>query len=80
MRGVSQGRVSITANLVSHLDLCLQCRNCEAVCPSGVRYGHIMEGARAEIMRDGHRAPWPGGPAACCCATSSLNRNACGRS
>jgi glycolate oxidase iron-sulfur subunit len=57
MRGVSQGRVPITANLVSHLDLCLQCRNCEAVCPSGVRYGHIMEGARAEIMRDGQRAP-----------------------
>ena len=57
MRGVSQGRVPITANLVSHLDLCLQCRNCEAVCPSGVRYGHIMEGARAEIMRNGHRAP-----------------------
>ena len=57
MRGVSQGRVSITANLVSHLDRCLQCRNCEAVCPSGVRYGHIMEGARAQIMRDGHRAP-----------------------
>jgi len=57
MRGVSQGRVPITANLVSHLDLCLQCRNCEAVCPSGVRYGHIMEGARAEIMRDGHGAP-----------------------
>jgi len=57
MRGVSQGRIPITENVVRHLDLCLQCRNCEAVCPSGVRYGQIMEGARAEILRDGHRAP-----------------------
>jgi glycolate oxidase iron-sulfur subunit len=57
MRGVSQGRIPITENVVRHLDLCLQCRNCEAVCPSGVRYGHLMERTRAQILRDGQRAP-----------------------
>ena len=57
MRGVSQGRIPITENVVRHLDLCLQCRNCEAVCPSGVRYGHLMEQTRAQILRDGRRAP-----------------------
>jgi glycolate oxidase iron-sulfur subunit len=57
MRAVSQGRIPITENVVHHLDLCLQCRNCEAVCPSGVRYGRLMEEARADILRDGHRAP-----------------------
>jgi len=57
MRAVSQGRISVTDNVVRHLDLCLQCRNCQAVCPSGVRFGQIMEEARAKILRDGRRAP-----------------------
>ncbi len=57
IRAVSQGRIPVTENVVRHLDLCLQCRNCQAVCPSGVRFGQIMEEARAEILRDGRRAP-----------------------
>ena len=28
------------------MDLCVQCRACEAVCPSSVPFGHLMEGAR----------------------------------
>lgn len=57
MRALSQGRIPVSDNVVRHLDLCLQCRNCEAVCPSGVRFGQIMEETRAEILRDGRRAP-----------------------
>jgi len=57
IRAVSQGRIPVSANVVRHLDLCLQCRNCEAVCPSGVRFGQIMEETRAKILRDGRRAP-----------------------
>ncbi len=57
IRAVSQGRIPISANVVRHLDLCLQCRNCQAVCPSGVRFGQIMEEARADILRDGRHAP-----------------------
>jgi glycolate oxidase iron-sulfur subunit len=57
IRALSQGRIPVSDNVVRHLDLCLQCRNCQAVCPSGVRYGQIMEEARAEILRDGRRAP-----------------------
>jgi glycolate oxidase iron-sulfur subunit len=57
MRALSQGRIPVSANVVRHLDLCLQCRNCEDVCPSGVRYGQIMEETRAQILRDGRRAP-----------------------
>src|SRR5207237_1427537 len=32
-----------------HLELCLVCRNCESVCPSGVHFGRIMEAGRAQL-------------------------------
>ena len=50
MRALTEGRAEPTANALGHLDLCLQCRNCEAVCPSGVPYGRIMERARATVL------------------------------
>src|SRR5690606_37428808 len=31
------------------MSLCLNCRACEAVCPSGVQYGAILEASRAQI-------------------------------
>ncbi|MEK8034373.1 glycolate oxidase subunit GlcF [Ideonella sp. DXS29W] len=32
-----------------HLDRCLTCRNCESTCPSGVRYGELVEIGRRVV-------------------------------
>jgi glycolate dehydrogenase iron-sulfur subunit len=50
MRALAEDKIDVTPNVVEHLDLCLQCRNCEAVCPSGVPYGRIMEHTRAGVL------------------------------
>jgi glycolate oxidase iron-sulfur subunit len=51
IRSLAEGRIALTDNTVKHLDLCLGCRACETVCPSGVPYGELIEAARAEIER-----------------------------
>jgi len=56
IRAIAEERIEATPVALAHLDLCLQCRNCEAVCPSGVPYGRIMESARAGVLAGG-RAP-----------------------
>jgi glycolate oxidase iron-sulfur subunit len=58
LKELSEGRLALDREVVRHLDLCLGCRACEPACPSGVRYGSIIEEARAYIERCAPR-PWP---------------------
>lgn len=57
MKAVHEGRTGISERLVSHWELCLQCRACEAVCPSGVPYGRLMEHTRAQVQDNGLQSP-----------------------
>lgn len=50
-------QLPFTDEQARHIDLCLGCRTCEAVCPSGVPYGRIIENGRAEVER--LRSPGP---------------------
>jgi glycolate dehydrogenase iron-sulfur subunit len=46
---VAAGELEIGNSYVEHINLCLACRACESACPSGVKYGRLVEAARAEI-------------------------------
>lgn len=48
---VGEGKIKDLSVLEEPLDLCLGCRACETVCPTGVEYGAILESARAAIAR-----------------------------
>jgi len=47
MQGWLQGGLLKSASLQQHFDSCLMCRACEGVCPSGVKYGVLMDGVRS---------------------------------
>ncbi|MEK7231102.1 MAG: glycolate oxidase subunit GlcF, partial [Pseudomonadota bacterium] len=42
---------SATAKTQLHLDRCLTCRSCETTCPSGVRYGRLLDIGRPIVDR-----------------------------
>jgi len=52
MKGVNDGIIEPDDDFAHSLDLCLGCRACEPVCPSGVQYGHLLEDARAILQRN----------------------------
>jgi glycolate oxidase iron-sulfur subunit len=49
MRAVAEGSIAPDAEFADEMEFCLLCRNCESVCPSGVRFGAMMEHTRAGL-------------------------------
>ncbi|RNF84378.1 (Fe-S)-binding protein [Montanilutibacter psychrotolerans] len=56
-RAWALGSIATDATGDAHLDHCLGCRNCEAVCPAGVDYGQLLISARA-LQRQRRRPAW----------------------
>jgi glycolate oxidase iron-sulfur subunit len=61
MRAHAEGRTEVSREAGRHLDLCIACRNCETVCPSGIRMGEMVEAFRDERRRRDGRGlrAWP---------------------
>ena len=59
MGAIADGRIDALSSdaTLLHLDRCLACRACEAVCPSGVPYGRLIEETRAGIAQARGIAP-----------------------
>ncbi|HEY3059600.1 MAG TPA: (Fe-S)-binding protein [Chloroflexota bacterium] len=58
IQAFNEGRVAANDAYRQHLELCLVCRNCESVCPSGVHFGRIMEAGRAQLYATASLS-WP---------------------
>jgi glycolate oxidase iron-sulfur subunit len=51
MKAVVDGIMEPDENFEKELSLCLGCRACETACPSGVKYGHLLEEARDIVQQ-----------------------------
>ncbi len=56
MRAAADGLVDVGGAFREHLDSCLGCRSCETACPSGVRYGDLLERTREAIEAERPRS------------------------
>jgi glycolate oxidase iron-sulfur subunit len=55
MRAVELDGAPLDAAFRHTMETCVQCRGCEAACPSGVPFGHLMEGARDALAHADRR-------------------------
>lgn len=51
MQALAAGQIDLDSGVETHLDRCLGCRSCEEACPSGVRYGQLLDASRDLIAR-----------------------------
>jgi glycolate oxidase iron-sulfur subunit len=53
IKSVADGEISITKIFADEMNFCLDCQACETACPAGVKYGLMVEAARAEADKSG---------------------------
>lgn len=58
MRAVLREELPASPRFHEHIDACLSCRNCEAVCPNHVRYGELIDGVRSRYPASQRRPRW----------------------
>jgi glycolate oxidase iron-sulfur subunit len=57
MKGLHDGVLEMSGQVVEHFDRCLGCMACVTACPSGVRYDLLIESTRAQVEQTRPRAP-----------------------
>jgi glycolate oxidase iron-sulfur subunit len=57
MRAVQWEGAAPDRSFVHFMETCVQCRGCEPACPSGVPFGHLMEGTRHTLARHHRMTP-----------------------
>jgi glycolate oxidase iron-sulfur subunit len=51
-KAVEDGRLELSPAVAEHFDRCLGCMACLTACPSGVRFDHIIDRARARVEKE----------------------------
>lgn len=59
MQALAQEKLPLTAKAKQHIDQCLGCRACEAVCPAHVEYGKLLVHGRSLIKAIPPQIPLP---------------------
>lgn len=72
MQGIANQLIPAGDSAIEHLDGCLSCRACEAVCPAKVPYGRLIDSGRALL----HRTNAPANSAARMIGFWLTNKNA----
>lgn len=58
MRAVQNDGAPVTFDVRRSFETCVQCRGCEPACPSGVKYGHLIENVRESLAEAHMMTPW----------------------
>jgi glycolate oxidase iron-sulfur subunit len=58
MRSVEAATLPADDEFLEIVETCVQCRGCEPACPSGVRFGSLMEQTRTALAGRGAITPW----------------------
>jgi len=58
MRTIQWEGAPVDDQFVNFIETCVQCLGCEPACPSGVPYGHLIEGTRHSLATAGRTTPW----------------------
>lgn len=53
IKSVADADLPVSDLFVREMNFCLDCQACETVCPAGVKYGALVESARAQILEGG---------------------------
>jgi glycolate oxidase iron-sulfur subunit len=54
IKAVAEGELPMTQGFIDEMNFCLDCQACETACPAGVKYGALVEAARAQIFQQGY--------------------------